>query len=305
MKPMKKRICLLLAVLLLANLCAAAAESAGWVCPQCGKTNTENFCENCGHAAPVPSLAEGICNNRISWSLNMDGVLTVSGTGTMKDYTDKETVPWQKWASSIKTVVIEEGVTSIGALAFRNIHSLTGVTIPNTVKTIGKGAFIDSGLKEVMIPDSVISIGFDALLSCTSMQTIEVSPGNKYYSSVDGILYDKKQQKLIACPAGRSTDVTMPDTVTKIESYAFENCEKIKKIILSEKTEQIVMAAFWNCTGLKSITIPSSVKTIEFCAFSYCKSLKDVYYSGTSDAWKKIDIGSDNDCLLKASIHYN
>ena len=164
-------------------------------------------------SAALAEIASGT-DGSITWSLSDDGVLTISGKGAMKNYTDKETKPWQDWNNRIKTVVIEDGVTSIGALAFNHFRSLTGVTISNTVKTIGKGAFFNSGLKEVVIPDSVTSIGFDGFLSCVSLQKIEVSSGNKNYSSVDGILYDKNQKKLIACPSGRSTDVTVPNTVT-------------------------------------------------------------------------------------------
>jgi len=255
--------------------------------------------------AQAYSLAEGTCGAHVTWLLDEDGVLTISGKGAMKNYTDKETKPWQDWNNRIKTVVIEDGVTSIGALAFNHFRSLTGVTISNTVKTIGKGAFFNSGLKEVVIPDSVTSIGFDGFLSCVSLQKIEVSSGNKNYSSVDGILYDKNQKKLIACPSGRSTDVTVPNTVTRIESYAFENCEQIKTVALSEKTTRICWGAFWNCNRLASITIPVGINNIEDYAFCGCYCLKKVYYSGTSAKWKKIRIGSDNDCLLNASISYN
>ena len=313
MKTMKKRVSLL-TVILLAISCLAIAEHSAWDCTECSRTgNTGNYCGGCGHAAPwleSPSnvIAEGICGTNVTWSLSKvsnDYVLTISGKGLMNSYTDQETKPWQDWRRLIKTVVIEDGVTSIGRLAFNNFPSLTRVTISNTVTTIGKGAFFDSGLKEVLIPDSVAVIGFDAFLSCTKMQKIEVSSGNKRYSSVDGILYDKDQRKLIACPAGRTTQVIVPNTVTTIESYAFENCEYIKSITLSEKTKQIFLGAFWNCNKLESITIPASITNIEWCSFISCNSLKNVYYSGTSAEWQKIKIDTNNDCLLNAEIHYS
>lgn len=286
------------------------AEHSTWDCPECGRTgNTGNFCGECAHPAPwieqpSKSIAEGTCGANVTWSLSEDGVLTISGTGAMKNYTDDVEKPWQNWMKSIKSVDIKDVVTHIGALAFNYFGSLTDVTISNTVRSIGKGAFFETGLTNVVIPDSVTSIGFDALLSCRNLQKIEVSSGNKKYMSIDGILYDKDQKTLIACPGGRKTDVTVPNTVTRIEAYAFENCWNIKNITLSENIKHIYLGAFWNCGGLISITIPAGITFIESDAFKYCSSLKNVYFSGTFEIWKKIHIDANNDCLLNANIHY-
>ena len=119
--------------------------------------------------------ASGTCGayeDNLTWELDCDGVLTISGTGEMADYLFEDP-SWQPYISSIKTVVIEDGVTSIGVYAFYNCTGLTSVTIPNSVTSIGDGAFYDcSSLTTVTIPNSVTSIGYWAFEGCTGLTSI-------------------------------------------------------------------------------------------------------------------------------------
>ena len=89
-------------------------------------------------------VSSGKCGSNLTWTLDSEGTLTISGTGEMGDYDliyDKTSAPWGKYYSSITSVVINDGVTSIGYGAFGNCSSLTSVTIPDSVTTIGDYAF--------------------------------------------------------------------------------------------------------------------------------------------------------------------
>ena len=116
---------------------------------------------------PTPR-ASGTCGATdheadVTWTLSCDSVLTISGTGAMKDWTTSTTIPWDSYKSSIKTVVINDGVTNIGGYAFYNCNNLTSVSIPNTVTTIGKHALRSSqNLLSLTIPNSVTTIGSPA-----------------------------------------------------------------------------------------------------------------------------------------------
>ena len=110
----------------------------------------------------------GSCGENVTYSfVESTGTLTISGTGGMPNYADASKRPWDAYSSSIKKVVINNGVTSIGDYAFEHCTGLTSVTIPNSVTSIGSRAFCDCyGLTSVTIPNSVTSIGEKAFSSC-------------------------------------------------------------------------------------------------------------------------------------------
>ena len=136
-----------------------------------------------------PAPTSGTCGDNLTWTL-VDGVLTISGTGAMDDYTVEERSPWYSGRSEITSVVIENGVTSIGARAFPGCDSLTGVTIPNSVTTIGAMAFIEcSSLTSVTIPDSVANIEFYAFAGCNSLTGITIEAADVEFASDVGFAY--------------------------------------------------------------------------------------------------------------------
>ena len=101
------------------------------------------------------------------------------------------------------------------------------------------------------------------------------------------------------------TSITIPDSVTRIGDGAFSGCTGLTSITIPNSVTSIGDGAFLECTGLTSITIPNSVTSIGDEAFWDCTGLKDVYYTGSKDEWKAISVGSYNDNLLNATIHYN
>ena len=116
----------------------------------------------------------GTCGENVTWDLT-DGVLTISGTGEMVNFSPYSSVPWYPYRSAIQSVVIGNGVTSIGDNAFIFCKSMTSVTIPNSVTSIGSWAFQGcSNLASVIIPNNVTNIGGVAFCECSSLTSIEI-----------------------------------------------------------------------------------------------------------------------------------
>ncbi len=181
--------------------------------------------------------------------------------------------------SALSSINIPDNVTSIGDEAFYGCSSLSGITIPDSVTSIGDEAFYGcSSLSGITIPDSVTSIGKNAFVSCTSLKEIKVDENNTEYSSQDGVLFDKNQKILICCPGGITrTEYTIPDSVTRIEGYAFDECTSLKNITIPDSVTIIGGAAFCDCISLMSITIPDSVRYIDERALGYTFSYNERY----------------------------
>jgi len=249
----------------------------------------------------------GKCGGNLTWTFDEEtGVLDITGTGDMYNYDDD--VPWYSYSSYIKTVNIGNSVTSIGDDAFCDCDSLTDVTIGNSVTSIGNSAFAYcASLTSVTIPDSVTSIEIYAFFWCWSLTKITVGTNNEYYSSDEyGVLFNKDKTTLIQYPIGNTrTSYTVPDSVTNIDDYAFDDCGSLTNITIPDSVISIGGGVFYNCYRLTSVTLGKSVSSIGDYAFDFCESLTDVYYLGTEKEWNEIIIEPGNEVLLNANIHYN
>ena len=200
----------------------------------------------------------------LTWKLDANGTLTISGTGAMKDYNDNDNRSPIYKNSSVKKIVVEKGVTSIGESAFENCSSLTSVMIPDSVISIGTSAFHScSRLPSITIPDSVTSIGNFAFEACNSLSSITLSNN---ITSIGNWAFH-------GCSL---TSITIPDSVTSIGAMAFHSCSNLKSITIPDSVTSIESAVFYNCTSLTSITIPDSVTSIGSYAFSECSSLTSI-----------------------------
>ncbi len=230
-------------------------------------------------------LSSGSCGDDLTWTLDQTHLLTVRGTGAMSDVEFS-------YKNAIRNAVMESGVTSIGYEAFYCCTGLTSVTIPTSVTSIGVSAFYKcSSLTSVTIPNSVTSIGIHAFSACSGLTSVTIpnsvtSIGHHAFENCTGL-----------------TGVTIPDSVTSIGS-AFYGCTGLTSVTIPDSVEIIEEYAFYGCTGLTSVTIPDSVEYIAEDAFYGCTGLTDVYYAGTKEQWEKISIGSGNDLLTNATIHY-
>lgn len=174
-------------------------------------------------------------------------------------------------------IIIPETVVKIGDNAFFNCYYLTSISIPESVTSIGKYAFhFCLRLLNATIPKNVKSIGVGAFAGEARMSDIQVSEDNKYFTSENGILYDKKKKVLIQCPRAKSGEIKIPESVTNIGEEAFEYCQNVTSIIIPESVTNIGRVAFESCENLTSVIIPQGVTQIEESTFSGCSSLSNV-----------------------------
>ncbi len=244
----------------------------------------------------VSYVASGVDGN-ITWTLDTDGVLTLSGKGPMNDYSYwiQET-PWNSYISDIKSVEIIEGVTSIGPYAFYKCTSLTSITIPDGVTQIGYFAFGDcSSLVSVSIPDSVTYIEAFAFSDCTGLvdvsfpDSIESFEGGIFdgCTNIKSTLYDNAyyvgnvDNPYILLLKAKDTDITscsIHPSTKYIDDDAFYMCTRLIKASIPEGIEFIGVNAFTYCSSLVSITIPKTVEQIGENAFADCVSVEIINY---------------------------
>lgn len=241
------------------------------------------------------ALASGTCGENLTWVLEENGTLTVSGTGEMTS-----SVWWNSYKDSIKTVVIKDGATTIDEGAFRDCKNLTSITIPASVTKIGDYAFENcKSLTSLTIPASVTNIGEDIFSGCSTLARIEVDSENQNYTSLDGVLFSKDLTKIIRYPEGRSGDYTIPSNVTIIGNFAFKGCAGLTNVIIPNGVTSIGELAFSRCKNLSVVTIPDSVNNIGFYAFSNCKALSSVTLP---DGLMSIKGSTFNECSNLTSI---
>ena len=233
----------------------------------------------------------GSCGKNVTYTLDSDGVLTISGSGAIKSYA------FQNY-SSLTSVTILDGVTSIGSYAFSMCTSLTSITIPDSVTSIGTCAFwACSSLTSITIPDSVTSINHSTFCECSDLMSVTIP------DSVTRI----GEEAFRDCSSLKN--ITIPDSVTSIEDKAFMGCSSLTSITIPNSVTSIDPGGFYGCTALKKIkiatdnpvydsrdncnaiietstnsliygcqstTIPDSVTGIGDWAFSGCSSLASI-----------------------------
>ena len=205
-------------------------------------------------------ITGGSCGKNVTWTL-VDDVLTISGSGAMDDFFNIS-APWEEYRDGIHTVIIEEGVTSIGFAAFHDYSGLTSVIIGNSVTSIGGQAFYDCiGLTSIVIGNSVTSIGGQAFDNCTGLTSV-VIPNS--VTSIGGAAFR-------ACSG--LTSIEIPSSVTSIGDEAFHACPGLTSVTIGNSVTSIGNYAFRACSGLTSIEIPNSVTIIEPKVFAYCAGL--------------------------------
>ena len=205
--------------------------------------------------------------------------------------------------SKLKGVTMNSQISSIGQEAFLNCTSLISISIPNSVTNIGRDAFngctslptisipngvispwafeLCAGLTNATIGSGVTSIGSNAFWSCTSLAAITVDSLNLAYSSLDGVLFDSGQKRLIAYPGGKGGDYAIPSTVTSIAAFAFDYCTNLTGIAIPNSVTNIGDYAFDACRSLAIVRIPDSARTVGYAAFQGCHSLTNLTISGS------------------------
>ena len=186
--------------------------------------------------------------------------------------------------------IIPGSVTNIGTSAFSACYYLSSVTISSNVTTIGPQAFgFCFGLTSVAIPASVSSIGPEAFLNCHSLTTFTVDPGNAFFSSVGGVLFDKNQTTLITFPVGLSGSYAIPNGVITIGTGAFFLCVDVTSVTMPASVTALDDSAFGDCSGLTSITLGAGVNQISTSAFGGCTQLTAINVNSTNPVLSSIN----------------
>lgn len=241
---------------------------------------------------------EGTCGTNVKWSFNtVTGVLTISGRGEMTDLSGNSE-PWSNIRHDIKSIIVEDGVTSIGDFAFgRNTRdnyylyiNLTSVTLPEKMTKIGECAFYGCcSLNEIDLPKNLTEIGERAFYGCSSLKTANAhdkitSIGSYAFSKCTLLGSFHLSEKLTSIPKGLFSGCTnlktvdIPTGVTSIEREAFCNCSFLENVNIPSETTSIDSFAFSGCSSIETISIPKSVTYIGSDAFSDCSNLSKIYY---------------------------
>lgn len=244
----------------------------------------------------------------LHWEVTEDGILTISGSGAMADFTEEEMAPWYDYSGAVETLVVEKGVTSIGDYAFYEFSSvltmdlpdsltaigdygfaycygLTEVTLPKNILSLGQGAFYNCyDLTKISFPKSLQSIGAEAFCECEYLETLSFpdklkSIGDNAFAQCYGLtkvtfgsgLETIGDQAFLECEC--LTGVSFPGSLRSIGQEAFSACISLTKATFAEGVQTIGYGAFLDCGALTKVALPGSLKTLGDAAFSGCYSL--------------------------------
>ena len=288
-------------------------------------------------ASAAEIAASGTCGDNLTWVLDSEGLLTISGLGEMQSFSSTNS-PWKNYAYSIRSVVIQDGVTSISKYAFYGCSSLTSVTLPNGITSISDFSFMFcQSLRSITIPKTVTEIGTYAFSSCNNLvevynlSNISISKGtanggyvgyhalcihtdasSKSHLRTDAngfVFYEDYDNRYLLGYKGTDSILTLPEYCNgksyQIYKNAFEYNTNLTSVILGKGVSTIGDWAFLECSNLKSITIQNNITTIGEVAFYDCVNLENVYYTGSESDKQNISILDNNDCLINATWHLN
>ena len=241
----------------------------------------------------------GTCGDSLVWSMD-GGVLTISGTGDMYSFIER-TPEWSRYI--LTNVVIEPGVTGIGALAFDKYSFLESVEIPGTVTSIGDYAFADcASLESVTIPDSVTEIGINPFAGCDALKEIVLSENHPVFTVRDGMLI-RREDGLLICRAASypGSSCAVPEGTRVIGEYAFAGCSALRTLEVPEGVEQIGREAFSGSGLLGKINLPAGIVSVGDHAFDGCEYLTGVIFG---EGLEGIGAGAFTGCIRLRELSF-
>ena len=263
---------------MVAYTCINCGDSYTEVIPATGHTFANGVCDNCG--TPGGTVGE------LNWILE-DGVLTISGTGAMPNFTYKSEMPWYGCAEQITDLVIESGVTSVGDYAFYGMPNLETVSIPDGVTYLGAYAFKNcTALVSAPLPQGLTKLGESAFYGCTSLASVEIPASLwtvqpytfKNCTGLTNVTFHEGNLQKIADGAFYNTGLTqlvLPDCLDILDVYTFKNCADLASVTLGTGLTEIREAAFY-ATALTDLDVPEGIIRVGPYAFKNCTSLATV-----------------------------
>jgi hypothetical protein len=229
----------------------------------------------------------GTCGDNLTWTLDRNGQLTISGTGDMNDCSYSNVAPWYSYHTEIKTIVIKKGLTGVGDLAFWGCSSLTSISLPESLTSIGDDAFACcSSLTSISLPESLTSIGSSAFDGCGSLTSISLpegltSIGDYAFAECWCLTSISLPESLMSIGEGaffecNLTSISLPENLTSIGHGVFFDCHSLTSASLPESLMSTGDATFYRCWSLISISLPESLTSIGDGAFDECSSLTSI-----------------------------
>lgn len=182
--------------------------------------------------------------------------------------------------NTLSSVILPNSITKIGEYALEKCNKITTINIPDNVTEIGMFAFSQCNLNSIYIPQNLQTISAGAFMINPNLSTITIDNQNLYFTTDNGILYNKDKTTLLFCPMNKNTDITIPNGVTEIYDFAFSNCS-CSSLTLPESLVTIGNSAFMGARGLTQIIIPDNVTKIKSRAFVGCANIKNIIWSNS------------------------
>ena len=277
-------------------------------CNRCGEIrvivhtyddDTDTVCNVCGEerelTTPVSSFEYEIKNNKVTIKQYIGTETDVIIPKTIEGYPVTElgsSAFYQN--SSVKSVILPDGLELIGSFAFFRCYGITEMKIPDSVKTINAQAFNDcKSLKTIDLGEGIQVIKDRAFYGCEALESIT------FPSSLTTLAYNV----FSGCKA--LTEITIPATITSLDTDMFTHCTGLKSVVIEEGVTTIPEYTFYNCNQLTTVTLPASVATVERAAFHSCTSITTVHFAGSKADRDSMSIGQWNDAFINATWCYD
>lgn len=236
----------------------------------------------------VPETVQSGTMGQLKWKIDIQNTLTISGKGDMPDYNDKCSPFYGN--TDIMQIIIEDGITGIGAYAFQGMDGLISISIPDSVTKINAHAFDGNNSMVYIVANGVTEISEAAFKNCKN-----------FNFELPSVLKTIGKEAFYGCTSIGNTII--PDSVEIIGKNAFVKCG-MQSVSWPAGTTVISEGAFSDCKNLISVTIPYSVTKVDKNAFSGCDSLITVNYDGFEEEWNEIVIENGNDKLKSSTVHW-
>lgn len=261
-----------------------------------GHNYVDGACTRCGVEEPQTGGTAypitGTWGDNLTWTLDEDGLLIISGNGEMEEAEcDNETGEWSfswwDYRDDITAVVIGDGVTSVATGAFGNYTTITSVSLPDTMQALKNGAFHNTGITYIYVPDSVTTMEMSSINSCANLEYARI-PGGLYLGE---LFYNCVSLKSVEfggdCESGMCGFYNC-DSLTDLGWYTqstigisdFRDCDGFTDLVIPDWITDLDMCAFAECDNLESVTIPASVTSIDAGAFDDCPALAEIWFEG-------------------------
>ena len=263
-------------------LCAAAIALAVIAVPLIASNDS---------SADPPTIIDSGITGDVEWSLDSDGLLSITGNGEMADYSSGFANPWYTYGlTDIFSINVGEGVTHVGNFAFQYCQVAATATLPDGLISIGDRSFEQcQKLLTINLPESLTSIGKAAFNGCIKLESAIVIPDG--ITSLPDTVFN-------GCASIKS--ITLPEGLTTIGFNTFGNCKSLQSITLPEGLTSIGGSAFSGCSALQSITLPEGLTSIEANTFSFCATLTSL---NIPDGVTSIGSGAFASCFKLESLN--